>query len=67
MENAAILFAIFGILVILAGIYVFKGHNEVFPSRYSVPNDKAYLKFLGNKIIIVGGCILFLSLILMLI
>lgn len=65
MENAAILFAIFGILVILAGIYVFTGHNDIFPRIYSVPNDKAYLKFLGNKIIIVGGCILFLSLILM--
>ena len=63
MANAAILFAIFGILVILVGIYVFSGHNEIFMRRYSVPNDKAYLKFLGKIIIIVGAIILFLSLI----
>lgn len=64
MENAAILFAIFGLLVILVGIYVFTGHSEIFTRRYSVPNDKEYLKFLGKKIIIVGGIILLLSLIL---
>lgn len=64
MENAAILFAIFGMLVILVGIYVFTGHSEIFTRRYSVPNDKEYLKFLGKKIIIVGGIILLLSLIL---
>ncbi|MBQ9486769.1 MAG: hypothetical protein IJU91_03065 [Selenomonadaceae bacterium] len=63
MENAAILFAIFGLLVILVGIYVFTGHSDIFPRRYSVPNDKAYLKFLGKKIIIVGSIILLLSLI----
>ncbi len=63
MENAAVLFAIFGMLVVLVGIYVFKGHSDIFPRKYSVPNDKEYLKFLGKVIVIVGSLILFLSLI----
>lgn len=61
MEYAAILFIILGVLVILVGIYVYRGHDDIFPSRYSVPNDTAYLKYLGNKIIIAGFMIALIS------
>ena len=54
MEYAAILFVIFGVLVIFAGIYVHRGHGDIFPRMYSVRNDPAYLRYLGNKIIIAG-------------
>ena len=61
MEYAAILFIILGVLVILVGIYVYRGHGDIFPSRYSVPNNTAYLKYLGNKIIISGFVIVIFS------
>ena len=61
MEYAAILFIILGVLVILVGIYVYRGNGDIFPSRYSVPNNTAYLKYLGNKIIIAGFVIALLS------
>lgn len=61
MSEAAILLTIFGLLVVFAGIYVYRGHGDIFPSRYSVPNNSAYLKYLGNKIIIVGFLIIFFS------
>ena len=61
MEYAAILFVILGVLVILAGIYVYRGNGDIFPSRYSVPNNSAYLKYLGNKIIIAGFLIILFS------
>lgn len=60
MEYAAILFAILGVLVIFAGIFIHRGNN-IFPRRYSVPNDPKYLKYLGNVIIIVGFVITFFS------
>ena len=54
MEYAAIFLTIFGVAVILVGIYVYRGNNDIFAQRYHVPNDSAYLKYLGNKIIITG-------------
>ena len=67
MREASILFTIWGILIIFAGIYIYTGHSEIFPRRYSVKNNPAYLKYLGNKIIIVGFAIIFFSVILSLI
>ncbi|MBQ7704422.1 MAG: hypothetical protein IJT73_03200 [Selenomonadaceae bacterium] len=67
MREASILFTIWGILIIFAGIYIYTGHSEIFPHRYSVKNNPAYLKYLGNKIIIVGFTIIFFSVILSLI
>lgn len=60
MEYSAILFAILGVLVIFVGICIYRGNN-IFPRRYSVPNDPKYLKYLGNVIIIVGFVITFFS------
>ena len=65
MEGCSILFGILGILVAFFGIYVRNGHGDIFPKMYSVKNDKNYLKFLGNKIIIAGFCIILFSIILM--
>ena len=67
MENVSILFAIFGILVVLIGIYVYTGHGDIFPKMYSVKNNPSYLKYLGNKIIITGVAIILFSVILSLI
>ena len=61
MEYAAILFVILGVSVILVGIYVYRGNSDIFARRYSVPNDPAYLKYLGNKIIITGFAIVIFS------
>ena len=61
MEYAAILFAILGVTVILVGIYVYRGNSDIFSRRHSVPNDPAYLKYLGNKIIITGFAIVIFS------
>ena len=65
MENVSILFAIFGILVVLIGIYVYTGHGDIFPKMYSVKNDPSYLKYLGNKIIITGFVIVIFSVVLL--
>lgn len=67
MSNASILFTIWGVLIIFAGIYVYTGHSDIFPRRYSVKNNPAYLKYLGNKIIIAGFAIILFSVILALI
>ena len=67
MNEAAILFIIWGVLIILAGIYVYTGHSDIFPRHYSVKNNPAYLKYLGNKIIIAGFVIIFFSVVLALI
>ena len=64
MENAAILLIIWGILVVFAGIYVYTGHSDIFSRRHSVRNDPAYLKYLGNKIIIAGFAIIFFAVVL---
>lgn len=61
MREASILFIIWGILVVFAGIYVYTGHSDIFPRRYSVKNNPAYLKYLGNKIIIAGFLIILVS------
>ena len=61
MEYAAIFISIFGVAVILVGIYVYRGNKDIFARRYSVPNDPAYLKYLGNRIIITGFAIVIFS------
>jgi hypothetical protein len=60
MEYAAILIAIWGLLVIFVGIFIHRGNN-IFPARYSVPNNPVYLKRLGDIIIIVGFAIIFFA------
>ena len=67
MNECSILFAIWGVLVIFGGICVRHGSADMFPKMYSVKNDKEYLKYLGNKIIIAGLFIILFSIILMLI
>lgn len=64
MSEASILLIIFGISTIFVGIYVYTGHSDIFARRYSVKNNPAYLKYLGNKIIIAGFLIIFFSAIL---
>lgn len=60
MSPALILLTIWGVLVIFVGIFIHRGNN-IFPRKYSVPNDPRYLKYLGNKIIIAGFVIIFFS------
>ena len=56
MKGYAVLFFIFGILIILMGIYIYTGHDDLLIRGYYKKRSKAYLKYLGKVVIIVGFC-----------
>ena len=64
MEGFGILFSIFGLLVILAGFYIYRGHNsELLLWRgYNKHRTKAELKIIGKWTMIVGGILLLIGL-----
>ena len=62
MKNASILFIIFGIVTILFGLYVYRGHGY-FVKPYNVNKDLNQLKKVGKGVMIVGGVILIISLV----
>ena len=55
MKNYAILMAIFGVLIILAGIYTYTGHDTLIVRGYNPrEKDPEYLRYLGKVIVAAG-------------
>lgn len=54
MNGYSILMLIFGIMIILMGIYIYTGHTDLIPRRYYHKGLKTSLKDLGSTTIIVG-------------
>ncbi len=54
MRNYAILMAIFGVLIILMGLYIYTGHDDLIPRYHAKEKDLEYLRYLGKIVIAVG-------------
>ena len=54
MTNYSILMFIFSVLIILAGIHIYRGHDDLLGRGYYKKESKAYLKRLGKITIIIG-------------
>ena len=54
MNPFSILMFIFGILIILVGFLVYRGHDEFLARGYYKKESKSYLKFVGKTTMLVG-------------
>ena len=54
MSGYSILMFIFGILIIIFGIYVYTGHDDLLGRGYYKKESKQYLKYLGKTIMLIG-------------
>ena len=54
MNPFSILMIIFGILIILVGYLVYKGHDEYLSRGYYKKESKLYLRFVGKTTMVVG-------------
>lgn len=53
MKNTSIFLMVFGIVTILFGLYIYKGHGN-FIKPYNVKKDKTQLKKVGKYTMFVG-------------
>ena len=54
MNPYAIIMLIFGLLIFLAGISIYKGNDALLARGYYKKGTKAYLKFVGKTTIVVS-------------
>ena len=54
MNGYFILMIIFGILIILSGIYVYTGHDGILWRGYYRKASREYLRYIGKTIMLVG-------------
>ena len=52
MKNFAILMLIFGVLIILFGLYIYTGHDALLARGYYKKKSKKYLRYLGKSVIV---------------
>lgn len=58
MKGSAILFMIFGVLVLLFGFYIYTGHGSDLVKPYNVKKSKSELRNIG-KITMFTGVVIF--------